>query len=37
MAASKPELKCEISMDDDTEIDLREHDWRFQHQKDTGQ
>ncbi|XP_029343668.1 uncharacterized protein LOC103308433 isoform X2 [Acyrthosiphon pisum] len=35
VAASKPELKCEISMDDDTEIDLREHDWRFQHQINT--
>ncbi|XP_022173456.1 uncharacterized protein LOC111035930 [Myzus persicae] len=35
VAASKPELKCEISMDDDTEIDLREHDWRFQHQTNT--
>ncbi|XP_050441259.1 uncharacterized protein LOC126846128 isoform X1 [Adelges cooleyi] len=34
-ATSKPELKCEISMDDDTEIDLREHDWRFQHQINT--
>ncbi|XP_050522863.1 uncharacterized protein LOC126895253 [Daktulosphaira vitifoliae] len=30
--ATKSELKYEISMDDDTEIDLREHDWRFQHQ-----
>ncbi|XP_025420226.1 uncharacterized protein LOC112690430 [Sipha flava] len=35
VAAPKPELKCEISMDDDTEIDLREHDWRFQHQINT--